>query len=707
MNSAKKLTIIIVLGAVVMTIADGCKSYDNFTTFFNTYYNAKRLMSESEEEFAYTELKRRDKPRVIVPADSGSMFGVTQQTGLMPPYLREYIIDQQKLQPVQVKLDSIFDKGSKIISRHPKSNYIEGSLYLMAKAFFYKSEWVPTEVKCSELIDKYPDGEFFVDVHLLAAKAYLIERKFQLGKLWLSRTIDVAWYNKRYDILSEAFKISAEQALFENDVQGALRPYRQAIAQTDDDEQRARWQLEVAALLYRLSRFEEAEREFNTVLDYSPDFLGEFEAKLYRASSLIYLKRYDEAQPILDDLAENTNYADWQGNVHAEKMRLMRLANRDTELSQLEKEAEKFAGNTAITTHFFERGMDAYNRGDYIRAKGYFLRSKQPRSVVSDAANNYFVLLSEMENKAKQLAQIRSGIAGDGPQVDTMRGNMAKTMFELARVYQQLGKTDSANILFRQAADSCPMNISEKSKYLYVASLILDSLKTDDAGVSADSLMEIIALNYPKTEYGSVAAKRLGIVRAIEIDSATMLFDSGSRFRKIDEFHLAVRQFLQLVDRYPDNALAPKALYTVGWLYEKKIQNNDSALIYYDRVLKEYPSSEYARDLQMSVRFAMSLKETQGRRMDSSVNTNLRTMQPQDSSVTVNVPQQLQQRDSTSVQKNGDSSAPIQDPPKQNTFTIPKGLEALKPDVKLNLPFDVKIPDLKLNTNDSTEVKKP
>lgn len=51
---------------------------NNTTTFFNTYYNAKRLMSESEEEFAYTELKRRNKPRVIVPVNSGSMSGISR-----------------------------------------------------------------------------------------------------------------------------------------------------------------------------------------------------------------------------------------------------------------------------------------------------------------------------------------------------------------------------------------------------------------------------------------------------------------------------------------------------------------------------------------------------------------------------------------------------------------------------------------------------
>lgn len=152
----------------------------------------------------------------------------------------------------------------------------------MAKAFFYKSEWVPTEVKCSELIDKYPDGEFFVDVHLLASKAYLIERKFQLGKLWLSRTIDVAWYYKRYDILSKRSKSSPDRHYSRTTFRARCVRTVRRLRRQDNDEQRARWQMEVASLLYRLSRFDEAEREFAAVLDYSPDLLGGFEANLYR-----------------------------------------------------------------------------------------------------------------------------------------------------------------------------------------------------------------------------------------------------------------------------------------------------------------------------------------------------------------------------------------------------------------------------------------
>lgn len=224
----------------------------------------------------------------------------------------------------------------------------------MAKSFFYKNEWVSCEIKCSELIDRFPMGDFSPDAHLLLAKTYLIERKYALGKTMLSRTVDIAWYKQRYDILSEAFRCIGEQALFEEDEEGALRPYRQAISQSEDGEIRARWQLELASLYYRLSKFDKAEKEYAKVLDESPELIAEFEADLLRASSLLYLKRFNEAETILNDLDNNENYKDWRSSILAERLRSLRLQGELDSLNKIEGDAEKYAANPAIPITFLK-----------------------------------------------------------------------------------------------------------------------------------------------------------------------------------------------------------------------------------------------------------------------------------------------------------------------------------------------------------------
>ena len=183
----------------------------------------------------------------------------------VPAFMGEFIISKSKLQPVRVKLDSVLIKGSKILSKKSESDYIEGTLYLMAQAYFYRSEWLPCEVKCGELIDIFPTGKKSPDAHLLLAKSLLIQKKFDYGKKVLSRTVDIAWQLERYDILSEAFRLQADLAIYQDDEEGALRPYKQAVAQTSDGTLKAKWQLDLAALLYSLRQYDRAEKAFETV----------------------------------------------------------------------------------------------------------------------------------------------------------------------------------------------------------------------------------------------------------------------------------------------------------------------------------------------------------------------------------------------------------------------------------------------------------
>jgi hypothetical protein len=153
-------------------ILASCGFWTNFTTYFNTYYNAERLISESEREFSYQEEKVRSrKPRTHVPKHNLLVESSFQKSDI-PPFMQEFIISKAQLQPVRVKLDSVLIKGSKILAKKSESDFIEGTLYLMAQAYFYRSEWLPCEVKCGELIDIYPDGEKSPDAHLLLSKCF-------------------------------------------------------------------------------------------------------------------------------------------------------------------------------------------------------------------------------------------------------------------------------------------------------------------------------------------------------------------------------------------------------------------------------------------------------------------------------------------------------------------------------------------------------
>lgn len=581
----------------------GCKSYDNFTTYYNTYYNSNRLMKEAEDEFEFQDEKKRINPRVIIPEPKFKVAGLSK-TG-PPQFMDEFVISQQKLQPVKIKLDSIIIKGSKVLAKHPYSNYVESSLYLMAKSYFYQSLWIPSQVKCSEIVDKFPDGEYVPDALLLMSENLLMQQNYENGSTMLSRTVDMAWQKKRWEILSEAFRLQAEIALMNNDIDGAIRPYKQAIAQSEDDELRAKWQVDLASIYYKVGRFKQAEKEYAKVHIYNPDYMATFEGYIYQALCLIRTEDTTKANLIIKMLEDDGKYEEWHNLILLARMTQTRLYGSKEQMMKEEKFADSaYLNNTAVNAVYFEKAVEFFNNKKYPDARKYFARSRNQRSVFSKTSERMFFLMNSWEQKnnivTPMLAKLDSGqVLGD-----TSNIILAQTLFELGRVHEEIGNSDSSLKYYHLASNIAPVKDTNRARYLYAYSRII---KLDNVWRS-DSLLEVIADNYPKTEYGKDAMKQLGFTDKYQIDPVYDLFSSGSSLRKNKEYYFAINQFLKIVNEYPESNYSPRSLYTIGWIYEHNIKNMDSAFIYYRWLLDKYPETVYAKELKSSVTFLLALR---------------------------------------------------------------------------------------------------
>ena len=399
-----KKVILLVLGTLILTIT-GCKSkgYGNFTTYFNTFYNEEKLMKECEEEFEFQAEKRRGTPRILVPMTDNPILNSIE--GSAPAFLSGLKVDRAARQAVQSKLDSILAKGSKIISKS-KNDYIVPSLYLMAKSFFYKEEWLASQIKCSELIDKDPVGKYSADAHLLLATNLLMQGKYDAGLTILSRTVDVAWLNERYDILTQAFNIEAEMSLYYGDLEGAIRPYFQAIAQSDDRKQQAIWQNELASILYRMKKYDRAEKAYNKVLTFNTDLATEYEAKLYRASCLIRMGRDNEADKILIKLEQDGKFEEWKDYVATQRLIQTMLTEDSTKIKYTEFMYDSlFPQSQIINAYHYEKGVLEFEKGSFIEARSYIAKARTSRlQTISQPANKIFMFMNQREIALKHIA---------------------------------------------------------------------------------------------------------------------------------------------------------------------------------------------------------------------------------------------------------------------------------------------------------------
>lgn len=625
-----RLAVVFILG---ISLFVGCstvkKTTINSLAYFNTYYNDKRLMLTAEDEFLFQDEKNRvqKEPRVIV-VEPSTLLEDNADYHNVPKFLEPFIITRERWQVVESQLDSILIKGSKILTRHAKSDYVDGALYLMAKAYFYKNQWFNCQLTCQELLDVYPYSVLSPDTHLLVAKAFLIQKKFPQGEEALSRAIDIAWGQKRYDALSEAFRLQAELALHRNSIDDAVKPYRRAVAQTEDAEQRAKWQTDLGIILYRTHQYQAAVDEFDKVNKLGADILAEFETRLYRAAALGRLGRYEEAEKSLQELQDNKNFKEWWAWVAAEKINLFRISGQLIKLETTASVADTaYAGHSAMAAARYQRALLAFRSNEEKLAYDYFAASQIASSPVFSQTQRYVKLLEHLQSLPLVLNNLQTTVKMQASSNrDTLLTRLASQLFLLARTNELLGRPDSALPLYGQARIYSPLTDTARARYMYAEARLLERHSGKNTGVKRlrDSLLTLLIEHHTNTDYAMDAAINLGYTAHILNDTAATLFLSADQHRAVGNYTLALQQLQKISLLFPRSTFAARALYVSGWLFENHFRNTDSAVHYYLALVERYPESVYAKEVYSAVEMAFKAREEklEAERIKKSLDTS-------------------------------------------------------------------------------------
>jgi tetratricopeptide (TPR) repeat protein len=182
---------------------------------------------------------------------------------------------------------------------------------------------------------------------------------------------------------------------------------------------------------------------------------------------------------------------------------------------------------------------------------------------------------------------------------DSIRRLITKTEFELAGVfYLELHMPDSAAALYQKIIQD-----TNGTRYIPGSLYALAELyRTPTDTMATDSLYSVILDRYPKTEY----AHKIKRTRGLE-DEDSQKNPVDSVFTRvaslIDEKKGmdAIKLLENLVETGDTVTVIPKALYTIGWIYENVLVQNDSAASVYKILLKKYPQSVFALEVNPRV----------------------------------------------------------------------------------------------------------
>src|SRR4030095_15777082 len=247
---------------------------ENFGTYFNTYFNAKENFDDAYDDYV---------TRVL------SSYNESQDSIFSLPSLSQEAKD---------KFNTAIEKASKVIQYHKSSEFMDKSVLLVGKAYFYLGDYLKAERKFSEFISKLKSSTLIDEAQLYLAKTQL---RLDNEKPAMERFNNLVKNSKSRQVVSESYQAIAEYYLNKRDYDNAINNFKKAIEFSNDNEFKARMQFLVASVTAKTNP-KSAATEFDKVLDYNASFDLEYISRYNNAKNLILSSNYNKAKPLLEDL---------------------------------------------------------------------------------------------------------------------------------------------------------------------------------------------------------------------------------------------------------------------------------------------------------------------------------------------------------------------------------------------------------------------
>jgi tetratricopeptide (TPR) repeat protein len=590
---------------------------ENFSTYFNTYFNAKENFDAAYEDYATRVLANYNERQ-------GSIFA--------KPTLSQESIDN---------FNKAIEKTSKVIQYHKSSEFMDRSVLLIGKSYYYLGDYLKAERKFSEFISKLSSSPIIDEALLYLAKTQL---RLENDKPALERLDNLIKNSPNKQVVSESYQSMAEYYLNKKDNENAIRNFKKAIEYSNDGDFKAQMQFLVASVT-SINDPKKAAAEYDKVLDYNASFDLEYLARLNYAKNLILSNEFTSSKNTVEDL--EVKYKDnpvYLGQISYLKGAYYEQKKDYKKANEFYYEViTGFPGTIPASDASFRIGSYYENNKDFLNAYRYYRFSTE----LSSAGANQTAAVSKISTY-KRYFELRSIITGstintdydsefrkktnsapgeEDPNKDpgkeegdgkggSFSGNyhymlladssiseidsflikkeaVANAKFEIAELFlYNLNMTDSSERYLNEAFSESD-NYDFKAKVLFALSALYRSLN-DQA--KSDEILKRIVSEYPMAPVTNSSRRLLNIALEDEVkqDASDSLFsDSESKFVN-KEYESSLRGFQQLIASYPGSVHLDKALYASGWIYENVLMKSDSAYLYYSSLTKTVPNSEAA-----------------------------------------------------------------------------------------------------------------
>lgn len=629
----------VLLFVAAALVLPGCKSssfvgkrYDNFTAYYNTFYNARRSYRSGVKS-----QERRDET-----VDRTEYIGVFVQSGPAGGG-RDFE-------------DAVL-KSADVLRDHPDSKWVDDALLLIGKSYFYDGNYVGAQQKFREAIDLSTGlGD---EARFWLARTFIAGGDFERAEA--SITEGLAGLVEEREWVSALRLALGELRVKQGDWEEAAENLSEGLEVVRDKEIAARASFLLGQVLETLGRYEEAVEAYGRVRGYRPDYELDYAAQY---SSIRVEGTYVDPQSALGRL-RRMERDDKHFAYHAELallrgdiLRAMGLADEAYNVYDELLYGETFTQQISTLRGRLHFGLAQLYRDldeDFVLAAAHFdtaASALRTGASLSGTAVDPITLSPEAIRNAQELKEAFGSYAtayGEVARMDSLLSlgamddsTFAEKVLELrrlraeelaerqrlqeersiARAFQASAQSPIANRGLPQGKVIPSQNASgQEAGFLFHDDPVMrqegrlsftikwgerprvpnwrrmDAVSgaSVEAGEMAGDEEEVELLEDQLPEVDISAVPRDSTAQAeMNADRALARYDVGNTlFLGIERPDSAAVWYRMVLEDTPDEPVARRALYALAEV-QRALGDSSSASGIYGRILEDYPESEFA-----------------------------------------------------------------------------------------------------------------
>lgn len=328
--------------------------YDNFTAYYNTFYNAQREFDRTERQ-----ILRTDDPvdrSVFLALFS---FGATTTPG----------------RGQSGGFDSVIHRSADVLRDHPNSKWVDDALLLIGKSYFYQGNYDAAAQKFEEVLT-LGESRLTDEAYFWLGRSRMEARDYGIAGGVLRDGLERE--NVRDTWRARMQLLLGENAVRQGDMEDAALLLSDGVTYLRDPELAARAYFLLGQVLDYLERYDEAAEAYGAALDQRPTHELEYAAELQRILALKRSEQYDQALVRAERLRRDDKFFQQRAEVEMIRARVLAESGRETEALVLYREI-LYDRDPAIRIdrirghlHYYLAELYRVHLDDYRRASAHF-----------------------------------------------------------------------------------------------------------------------------------------------------------------------------------------------------------------------------------------------------------------------------------------------------------------------------------------------